>query len=1008
MEYLKLIEKKIKEMKSEINNQDYHNIWIVVNNQVRAKQVLDSIRREMLSKNYKVISPPQVMTYDLAFLYLAAEICLGIYNRNKITEYSEEWVDLLNYKVVHKYTQDKKDNKLSRELLNLIALLGKDARFLIRNIVLYLGDIEGLKGDTSNVESVLKGVYNQYKEEIKNHDYNSTQTFLNSLQGYLALYNKLENGGSFDFNTKNLPEIMFIEDYEDLEPLFQKITEKLEELKKFEILKTKIEKINKFDSTNYSDNYTICAYINTLDEAEAIVYKIKEFLKEGKPAENFGIVACTNEIYDLLVLTFHRYGILLDKLTPLYLSEPYLTVLSFIKILFKYKYQNIRISEEDIENIFNHECSKFFIEDTNFYTKFYGELLIKGPRFYNDPKNVISEVKEKLKNEQNITKIESFLEVFDKLSRKLDQSNDDIILNVVNKVLDYDKIYGTSLRTQFFSAIEEANKVLNELKDIVKDKSFYEVCFDVLSIASKKQYIDRKQKTEDYEHFIPIVTAEKADNITAKEYLFVCGLDGNFDKQIFSYIPESLVREINEKTNGKKLNEKIPGLEEETQKIYDKLKNAISKSQNVFLTFSYYDLTNKEKGISNFINLYKKENQKLGEFKKGYESSADNITKSETTKSKENKNNELGEILSLLDDIKKIKVEDLFKKYLEIKKRPFDNNTIELNVKYELGTFIYCPREFLFDIIGEVTGVKKVEVKTKEILRGEFWHKVFENAAKKEGFNSDNENDIFECLEKSFNDLLQTKEYNLQTKKYNLDEFETFYGNNTEVIKNIVLSTFAENEAKRRKKGYKTIEVESEKTVEVNKEFKNGDKTTQYIFKLTGKIDRIDKTNDGQIAIIDYKIKEKNYKVKFLTSSKEKNGEYCFELDNKIIQLCLYAYIYAYIYKKYMYEKYQKELSVSPILSQIQCGILNILGEEEIKNFVYGNSKDIMKFSKEVEKLIDKSLDKFCEFLSINLSAAISFQNGIVNRSYDIDSIIGICKYCTYKDICLSLTIKES
>jgi hypothetical protein len=111
-----------------------------------------------------------------------------------------------------------------------------------------------------------------------------------------------------------------------------------------------------------------------------------------------------------------------------------------------------------------------------------------------------------------------------------------------------------------------------------------------------------------------------------------------------------------------------------------------------------------------------------------------------------------------------------------------------------------------------------------------------------------------------------------------------------------------------------------------------------------------------------------------------------------------------------MHEKYQKELSVSQILSQIQCGILNILGEGEIKNFVYGNSKDIMKFSKEVEKLIDKSLDKFCEFLSINLSDAISFQNGIVNRSYDIDTIIkeNNCKYCIYKDICLSLIIKEN
>jgi len=979
MEYLKLIEEKLKEMgNDEIKIKDYHNIWIVVNNQVRAKQVLDSIRREMLSKNYKVISPPQVMTYDLAFLYLAAEICLGIYNRNKITEYSEEWIDLLNYKVVHNFIKKKQNevNEKTRELLNLIALLGKDARFLIRNIVLYLGDIEGLKDDTSNVEGVLKGVYNQYRKDIDKHDYNTTKTFLNSLQGYLALYNKLEeieNGKSENINTKNLPEIMFIEDYEDLEPLFKKITKKLEELN---IIK-KIEKINKFDSTNYSNNYTICAYINTLDEAEAIVYEIKEkLLKNWEAAENFGIVACTNEIYDLLVLTFHRYGILLDKLTPLYLSEPYLTVLSFIKILFKYKYQNIRISEEDIENIFNHECSKFFIEDTNFYTKFYSELLIKGPRFYNNPKNVISEVKEKLKKEQNINndnleKIENFLKACKVLSESLDQSNDDIILNVVNKVLDYDKIYGTSLRTQFFSAMEEANKVLNELKNIVKDKSFYEVCFDVLSIASKKQYIDRKQTTEDYEHFIPIVTAEKADNITAREYLFVCGLDGNFDKQIFSYIPESLVREINEKTNKKKFNEKIPGLEEETQKIYDKLKNAISKSKKVLLTFSYYDLTNKEKGISNFINLYKKENQKLGEFKKGYESSSGNNTKSETIKPKENKNNELREILSLLEEIKKIKVEDLFKKYLlEIKKRPFDNTTIELNVKYELGTFIYCPRKFLFDIIGEVTGVKKVEVKTKEILRGEFWHKVFENAARKEGFNSDKENDIFECLKQSFNDLLQTKEYNL-------DEFETFYGNNPEVIEKIVLSTFAKNEAKRRKKGYETIEVESEKTVEVNK---------QYKFKLTGKIDRIDKTNDGQRAIIDYKISERKPDVGFIY-----NWRY-LKTSKDTIQLCLYAYIYS--------------LSTNQPINSIKCGILNILGEEEIKNLRYQNNDA----SQIVWGLIDTSLDKFCEFLSKDLSAAISFQNGIVNRSYDIDTIIeeNNCKYCIYKDICLSLTIKEN
>jgi len=926
-EYLKMIEEKIK-----IENNNYGICLIIVNNQTRVKQIQDSIKREMLNRNISVIIPPRIMIYQSAILYLSSELFLKIYNREKTSEYSEEWIELLWYKFAMERINNVEDTNY-RENQNIIKLLGNDLKNFVKDITYYCYDLDinNLNINTNN-DPLLEDYLEAFKEYINqenNKKINEDHTFYTPLHSYRYFLN---NTANIEKNNANLPKIIFIEDYNDLEPIFKKI---IVELENKNIIK--IEKISKENKDeNKKNQIEIIPFINSIDEVEGIVYNVIELLKKNTPAEDFGIVVCNKETEELLNLTFHRYGILLDKKTVLLNSDPYKLLFSTLKIILKSKKidtKNIYITENDIINIFDNKVSKFYLDEKS--NKILGDFISKGKRLNTDIINVLQEIYDKYKEE----KLNNFIKIIEEIKEE------NLIKTITDKTINYEKVNGADLIEKFFSSIMECNNILNEYK---YRNDFYEICFDIITLVGKREYKETKFKeNNDLEHFIPIITPDKADNITAKT-LFICGLDGNFDKQIYSNIPEYIVKKINE--NIKNQN-KLPTSEERILKVYSKLKNAIKNSEKTYLTYSQYDLMNKEKGFSIFLYQYKPEI--LGEHKKGYEF----IPKSQNIDNLQNLN-----VQCSIEKLFDLKVEDIFKEYQKKK----NNNTNEyiLEVKNDLATFILCPRQYLFKIIGEVTGIKSPIEKTHYITRGEFWHKLYSEAGKDYRFNSSNSNEIYECLKEKYKNI---------KNQYHIEEFEKYVKDN--MIESIILKRFSENEAKRKKEGYKTLEIESEKELTIQKNNKN--------FKIKGRIDRIDKINENT-CIIDYKITESQKEIKFITKNK-------LPFEKDFIQIS----IYIYLLKK-----------LENIQNSLMAGILNIFGEGKISQPFFNKNN----CEEQIINLIENSFDKFNEFLSKSIDIkendnALFFNNNLVDMTYDKIDIENnnTCKYCEYKYLCLSL-----
>ena len=321
-----------------------------------------------------------------------------------------------------------------------------------------------------------------------------------------------------------------------------------------------------------------------------------------------------------------------------------------------------------------------------------------------------------------------------------------------------------------------------------------------------------------------------------------------------------------------------------------------------------------------------------------------------------------------------VKVEDIFKEYQKKKYNKEPNNEFILEAS-DLVLFISCPRQFLLKMLEETTGVKSPVRKTQQMLRGEFWHKVFKEAAKdtQDRFNSRDENEIAKCLIEKFDEV---------KKNYHIEEFESY---NDDLIKEKILKQFAKNEAKRREIGYRTIETEIRKTCDVKVDI-NGN---IFIYKIIGNIDRIDIINNNHV-IIDYKIKEKIKKLNFLKKDNNDKNNLKLYPDKSSLQLAIYSFIFKNS------ENYQ---------GKIKCGIINIFGEDEIDEIRYNRENH----QERVFELIENSINTFhTQFLSkqidIKLDNAFFFNNGVANRDYDeLDLQYGGCKCCEYNLLCLGL-----
>jgi hypothetical protein len=172
----------------------------------------------------------------------------------------------------------------------------------------------------------------------------------------LELLNALENKNLF-LKPKEFSRLIIIEDYEDMKPIFKKISDLLWDLG------YPVEKINSSDFVkaigDKKDVLDLKGFIDSYDEAEYVSYKIKKMFYEGKAKEGeVSVVSFDGETKELLPYAFGRFGIKESSKNKVG-SSPVFRLFSYYLELFFDKKVNFFKYEE----IFKSEFSAFKIDE---------------------------------------------------------------------------------------------------------------------------------------------------------------------------------------------------------------------------------------------------------------------------------------------------------------------------------------------------------------------------------------------------------------------------------------------------------------------------------------------------------------------------------------------------------------------------------------------------------------------------------------------------------------------
>ena len=464
-----------------------------------------------------------------------------------------------------------------------------------------------------------------------------------------------------------------------------------------------------------------------------------------------------------------------------------------------------------------------------------------------------------------------------------------------------------------------------------------------INSAREKMFLnieDNFQKEDTYN--IEIAKIEQLKTLKSK-YLFICGLNADFDKTIQLAYPLKIAKELGLQT-----------MKEKKLLIAQSIISAINTSEQNFISYPYLTMECKEDGKSSFvktlITLLPKESNIIGE-------NGRLLTSNDVIKIQDNKQPDR----TFLTDNKNSKTKEV--QLVNFKKELFKDITLkdlleqvlskDEKGKYHISAtefvrFIQCQRQFVFSMIAKKCSM---EIKDTEGVintkNGSFKHRIFEIAAQHPDFCSQDVEKVIKVLKDSTEQALN---------EFDISQF--FLGSKETLLTQIEkheIPLFAKNEVERQRK-YNLIVQDTE---------------ARFFYEIPGtnfgiscKFDRIDKSSDNKIFLWDYKMGHpKKDKISFIMSQKK-----IFNNNDRSIQLALYMYIYDKLYN-----------------------FKNLYGAN-----IYINGRDNLdkeSYNPEIEKLLNDSMEYFKTALNNNIDILPLTNTQICNDSRN-------CDYCGFQYAC--------
>ncbi|MCR4663367.1 MAG: PD-(D/E)XK nuclease family protein [Endomicrobiaceae bacterium] len=930
------------EYKTSISNgklkDDFGNVYYFTNNKTRANRLNNILVSEVAQSKTKTIIPPTIIPYTIGFVQLASLAKFGSINTLNICEYSDDWFGMFIYYLTTKTIQDSFFKDSYGETENKRANLSKDFRNFIRDVTLNLKEekLDALIKEekfTDDVSKMFFDTYLEYKKVENEYKYSKTK-FIHSLSAYKYLYEAVTK--KQDINPVN--KVIIVENPEMLEPIFQEILKNID-------CPVYVIKDEKPDEENYKKTTEIYNFMTPLDESEFVGWKIKDLMQQGIPGIDISVCCANNSVKEVLETVFDRFKISGEKQTKLIENKYY----RLVKILFNiiYKQDNIYINLQDI---FYDIKSKFMLEhgffklNNMFIEKGVTSKINKVESLIKTVHEFIEQNKQDKTYEKTIEILNSFLELAQNKNLKIteiankvinDKKDKQIINDIMIALFELDTILAGQTGERYVKNALALFSILDEREiNSTRDKMF---------LDGDTEY----QKEDTYN--IEIAKIEQLKTSKSK-YLFICGLNASFDKNIQLSYPLKIAKELGLET-----------IEDKKLLIAKSIISAINTSKQNIISYPYLTMECKEDGksslIKTLINLLPKEKNILGE--NGRLLTSTNVIKLQGDKKPDktfltdNKNTTTKEmqLINFKDELfKDMTLDSLLKQVL----------FADENGKYRIGVkdfvkFIQCQRQFVFSMIAKKCNIETADVDgIINMQNGSFKHKIFELAAQQKDFCSQDVEKVKKVLQDSAEQVINTTDIS----KFFLGSKETLF----EELKNKEIPLFALNEVERQKQNKTAVEA-------IEKKFSYNIEGTDFC--LSCKFDRIDKSSDNKIFIWDYKTgNPKKDAIKF-TKQKKVTKNIVFENNANSLQLALYMYIYA---------KETKESFAG------LCGAnIYINGKDNLDKHCYDQN---------VEDVINRTLELF----KIELNNNIDYLP-LTNPSI-CDGNSKLCDYCSFKYAC--------
>ncbi len=840
---------------------DFGNVYYFTNNKIRANRLNNILVSELVQSQTKTIIPPKIIPYTIGFVHLASLAKFGSIDTLNICEYSDDWFGLFVYYLTTKTIQNSFFMDRYGETENKRANLSKDFKVFIRDVVVNLKEeklAELIKSEKfeDDVSKMFFDTYQEYKRVENEYKYSKTK-FIHSLSAYNYLYETVTK--KKESNPVN--RVVIVENYDMLEPIFQKILENID-------CPVYIIEDEQFDEQNYKKTTSIYNFMTPLDEAEFIGWKIKDLMQQGISGTDISVCCANNSVKDVLETVFNRFKISGDKQTKLVENRYYRLVKTIFNIIYKQDstYINLQDIFYDIKSKFMLEHG-FFKLNNMFIEKGVISKINKVESLIKTVNEFIEQNKQDEKYNKTIEKLKSFLELVQNQNLK--------ITDIANKVIN-DK-YDKQIINDIMIALFELDTILEKQKgdNYVKNALALFSILDEREINSTRERmfldVNNEYRQEEDTYNIEIAKIEQLKTLKSK-YLFICGLNASFDKTIQLAYPLKIAKELGLQT-----------IEQKKLLVAQSIISAINTSKQNIISYPYLTMECKEDGksslIKTIITLVPREANIIGE--NGRLLTSIDVIKLQDNKKPDktfltdNKNSKPKEVqlINFKNELfKGVTLDSLLKQILPVDERGKYHIAVKDFVK-----FVRCQRLFVFYMIA-----KKCNIDTKDmntiinLQNGAFKHKIFELAAQEQDFVSRDVGKVTSLLQNVAHKVIEDTDIS----KFFLGSKETLF----EELKNKEFPLFAKNEVERQIKYDTTVQ-------DIEKPFLYDIEGTDFC--LSCKFDRIDKSADNNIYIWDYKTGNPGRAKMLFTVKKRDSGKILFKNFDNNIQLAIYMYIYS-------------------------------------------------------------------------------------------------------------------